>query len=117
MVDCLRGSAVATEFLRKHADRIVLSSIVVAELYAGVKGNREQENLDNLVSTLNVIPVTSDIARAAGLLKRDFGGSHGVGLPDALLAATALVEKTELATLNVKHYPMIKGLRPAYSKG
>ena len=117
MVDYLRGSATGVAFLRKHTDRVVLSSIVVAELYAGVREGREQEDLDSLVSIFNVIPVTADIARAAGLLKRDFGGSHGVGLADALLAATAMTEKAELATLNAKHYPMIKGLKPAYSKG
>jgi hypothetical protein len=52
----------------------------------------------------------------AGILKRDFGKSHGVGLADAILAATAQAEGAELATLNVKHYPMIKGLRPPYEK-
>ena len=42
--------------------------------------------------------------------------SHGVGLADAILAATAESEDAELKTLNRKHYPMLKGLRPAYMK-
>ena len=50
------------------------------------------------------------------LYKRDFNKSHGVGLADAILAATAENEKAELKTLNVKHYPMISGLKPAYKK-
>ena len=115
LVDCLRGLAAATAFLKDNADRVVLSSIVVAELYAGVR-DEEQADLDSLVTTFRVIPVTADIARAGGLLRRNYGKSHGVGLADALLAATVLMEKADLATLNVKHYPMIKGLRPAYSR-
>jgi len=52
------------------------------------------------------------------LLTFNTGGdkSHGVGLADAILAATAEVENAELKTLNTKHYPMLKGLRPAYKK-
>lgn len=116
LVDCLRGLGPAVAFVKKHADRVLLSAIVVAELYAGVKGDREQEGLDGLVTAFPVIPVTADIARAGGLLRRSYGKSHGVSLPDALLAATALTEKADLATLNVKHYPMIHGLKPAYAR-
>jgi len=72
--------------------------------------------LDDFVSLFRVIPVTVDIARAGGLLKRDFGKSHGVGLADAIIAATAQVENAELSTLNVKHYPMLSDLEPAYVK-
>jgi predicted nucleic acid-binding protein len=60
--------------------------------------------------------VTSDIARAGGFFKRDYGKSHGVGLADAIIAATCETENADLKTLNVKHYPMIKGLIPAYRK-
>ncbi|TFG89271.1 MAG: type II toxin-antitoxin system VapC family toxin, partial [Hyphomicrobiales bacterium] len=41
--------------------------------------------------------------------------SHGVGLADAIIAATADSENAELKTLNVKHYPMFKGLTPPYT--
>jgi predicted nucleic acid-binding protein len=41
-------------------------------------------------------------------------GSHDVQLGDALLAATADHHGLELATLNVKHFPMFRRLKPAY---
>jgi predicted nucleic acid-binding protein len=63
------------------------------------------------------VPLTVEIAKVGGLYKRDFAKSHGVGLADAILAATADAEKAELKTLNVKHYPMIRGLEPAYNSG
>ena len=116
VVDYLRGHGSAVAFVRKHAERIALSSIVVAELYSGVKGDRERTILDDLVSVFRVVSVTGEIAKDAGLLKRDYGKSHGVGLADAILAATALSESAELKTLNVKHYPMFRGLKRAYSK-
>ena len=116
LVDFLRGHRKAMAFVKASSARIILSSIVVAELYAGVKGDAEQAVLEDFVSLFRVVPVDANIAKAGGLYKRDYGKSHGVGLADAILAATAEAENAELKTLNTKHYPMLKGLRPAYTK-
>jgi predicted nucleic acid-binding protein len=62
------------------------------------------------------MPVTADVARAAGLHRRDYCKSHGVGLADAIIAATAETSAAELKTLNTKHYPMFEGLKPPYLK-
>jgi predicted nucleic acid-binding protein len=116
LVDFFRGHSEAVVFVNAYSARIILSSIVVAELYAGVKGDAEQAALENFISLFRVVPVSTEIAKAGGLYKRDYGKSHGVGLADAILAATAEAENAELKTLNTKHYPMLKGLRPAYKK-
>jgi len=116
LVDFFRGHSKAVAFVNAHSARIILSSIVVAELYAGVKRDAEQAALENFVSLFRVVPVSAVIAKAGGLYKRDYGKSHGVGLADAILAATAEAENADLKTLNTKHYPMLKSLRPAYKK-
>jgi hypothetical protein len=116
LVNFLRGHSKAVAFVNTHSERIILSSIVIAELYAGVKSDEEQATLDDFVSLFPVAVVSAEIAKAGGLYRRDYGKSHGVGLADAILAATAQAERAELKTLNVKHYPMFKGLRPAYSR-
>lgn len=116
MVDFLRGYPKAVALVRKQSTRIILSSIVTAELYAGVKDDEELRVLDDLISLFRVIPVSHELARLGGLLKKDYAKSHGVGLADAIVAATADTEHTDLKTLNVKHYPMINGLKPAYKK-
>jgi len=116
LVDFLRGYGKAVAFINRYSARIVLSSIVVAELYAGVKGDMEETALDSFISLFRVAPVTGKIAKAGGFYKRNYGKSHGVGLADAILAATSEAENAELKTLNVKHYPMLKGLKPAYKK-
>ncbi len=116
LVDFFRGHSKAVAFVNAHSARIILSSIVVAELYAGVKGEVEQAALEDFVSLFRVVSVRAEIAKAGGLYKRDYGKSHGVGLADAILAATAEAENAELKTLNTKHYPMLKGLKPAYKK-
>ena len=116
LIDFFRGYSKSVAFVNTNSSRIILSSIVVAELYAGIKGDAELTALENFVSLFRVIPVTSEIARMGGLYKRDYGKSHGVGLADAIIAATCEAENAELKTLNIKHYPMIKGLTQTYKK-
>ena len=116
LVDFFRGFDKAVAFINEYNDRIILSSIVVAELYAGVKGEEEQTVIEHFISLFRVVPIDADIGKAGGLYRRDYGKSHGVGLADAILAATAEAENAELKTLNIKHYPMLRNLKPAYKK-
>jgi hypothetical protein len=58
-----------------------------------------------------MIPVTDLIARRAAAHLRKFRRSHAaIDLVDYVIAATAELHEAELATLNVKHFPMFKGL-------
>jgi predicted nucleic acid-binding protein len=116
LVDFLRGLDAAGDVIREYQDRNNLSAISVAELYAGVKGDKELATLDAFVGLFRVVPVTADIAKLGGLHKRNYHKSHAVGLADAIMAATSESEVAELKTLNVKHYPMLKGITPAYQK-
>ena len=119
LIDFLRGYGPAVSYVNDHSDRIVLPAVVVAELYAGARGAKEdpeQAVLENLLSLFRVVPINNEIARLGGLYRRDYGPSHGISLPDALVAATAFLERAELKTLNVKHYPMFEGIEPAYRK-
>ena len=116
LVDFLRGDSEAVKFINTHSDHIILSSIVVAELYAGVKGEKEQVVMDDFISLFPVIPVDVKIAKAGGLYKSEYGKSHGVGIADAILAATAAAVDADLKTLNIKHYPMIPDIKPAYQR-
>ena len=116
LIDFFRGHSKAVIFVNRYSSRIILSSIVVAELFAGVKEGSEQIALENFISLFRVIPVTSEIAKVGGSFKRDYGRSHGVGLAASIIAATSQIENAELKTLNTKHYPMIINLAPAYKK-
>jgi predicted nucleic acid-binding protein len=116
IVDFFRGVDEAVAFVNNYHNRIILLSIMIAELYEGVKGNVEQNALQDCISLFCVVPVDAAVGKAGRIFRRDYGKSHGVGLADAILAATAEAENAEVKTLNTRHYPMFKNCNPAYKK-
>ena len=117
-IDYLRGHPQAIACIKQLPERVWISAVSVAELHAGVREGVERDALALLISSLDVADLTVEIATRGGLLRRDFCRSHGVGLNDALIAATALEHDLQLLTLNVKHYPALEKqqIKLAYSK-
>ena len=115
VIDFLKGVNKAVKYIKSHSDEIVLSVITVSELYAGVKDDERQE-LDEFIDLFPIFAVTTEIAKKGGLHKRDYFKSHNVGLADGIIAATTETHDVDLKTLNTKHYPMLKGLKPPYFK-
>lgn len=119
LIDYLRRHPKAVRFVTEHADDIILSAMSVAELFAGVRGEShepEQLALRDFLDLFAIVPVTEGIAKTGGIYRRDYGASHGVGLADAIIAATAHASGAALRTLNVRHYPMFPRIEPAYRK-
>jgi predicted nucleic acid-binding protein len=61
------------------------------------------------------VAVDEPISRRGGELGRRYRGSHqGLSIVDFLIAGTAQLVDAELATANIRHYPMFPGLTPPY---
>lgn len=116
LIDYLRGQAKAVAFLRKTRRRLLVSALTVAELHVGVREGAERKVLDDFLALMEVVAVTPEIARLGGLWRRDYGKSHGTGLIDALIAASAELGGSTLATLNEKHFPMLEAVLVPYRK-
>lgn len=116
----LRGMEVARDWLvdaRRRAGPLATSVVCVAEIAGGMR-SAERRPVTRLLDSLHAVPVNRAIAWHAGELRRLYHRSHhAIGTPDYLIAATALVTGYELATLNVRHFPMIENLRPPFSPG
>jgi predicted nucleic acid-binding protein len=114
LIDYLRGRTEAVDYIDNLSASLFVSVITVAELYAGVRDGAERRKLDAFVSAFGIIPVDPDIAITGGLYRRDYGKSHGTGLADALIAATAILGDLTFSTLNKKHFPMLAALVVPY---
>lgn len=108
LIDFLRGQPEARGFVLSLPRDVAISAITVAELHVAVREGKERVTLQGMLESFRILPLDAEIARCGGLWRRDFGRSHGVGLNDALIAATAQTHQLVLATLNLKHYPMLR---------
>lgn len=62
------------------------------------------------IFNFEILQITPDISHRATVFIEQFSLSHGLGIPDAFVAATAFERGIPLATSNYKDYKMIKGL-------
>lgn len=116
IVEYLRGSNKAVDYLEGVEGELLLSAISVAELWAGAKGEYEEKALDQFLLAFRIIAIDEGLAREGGVMRRQYGPSHGTGLADALVAAASMREEASLITFNTKHYPMAKDLQVPYKR-
>ncbi len=111
----LRGDDRATQLLLDTPTSARLASVLTrVEIEGGMRSD-ERRSVSSLFSFIRLLPVTDPIARRAGAMLREHRRSHpGVDLVDYVIAATAELHGARLATLNVRHFPTIAGLRPPY---
>ncbi|MFZ0832448.1 MAG: type II toxin-antitoxin system VapC family toxin [Mycobacterium sp.] len=112
----LRGTSAAHDWLvqARGRSRMSISVVSVTEIVGGMRAPERRE-VWRLLSAFRVEPATEVIARRAGDMMRRYRRSHaGIGPGDYLIAATADVKGLELATLNVRHFPMFEKLRPLF---
>ena len=116
LIEYLRGRGEAVEYLESLSSDLYLSVISVAELFAGVKGEEEERSLKQFLLAFVILPVTEKVARLGGLYRRDFRPSHGTGLADALIAATAEENGANLVTFDRRHFPMVSRITVPYER-
>ncbi len=114
LVDLLRGMEASRQFVNALDRQITCSEVTRVELLQGMR-SYERSHIERLFSIVHWVPVDEGIARHAETLGRRYGRSHsGIGAVDLIIAATALELQAPLATHNVRHFPMFKGLQPPY---
>ena len=109
LIDLIRGRdqdiASRWEELSRFDGIILYSPVTAAELWAGVRP-REMEGVTRLFQRLICAPIDGEVGHEAGNFLRQYQKSHGLALGDALIAATALLNRAQLWTRSRKHYPM-----------
>lgn len=89
---------------------IAISMVTVQELYEGLstKDPQKEQFLLATVSPLKILPYTYEVAQLAGEIARDI--NHPIELADAAIAATTILNNSQLFTLNKDDFTGIDGL-------
>ncbi len=80
------------------------------ELIVGASNKSELNKINSDVHQFQIALIDNAVSQLAIDLLRNYTLSHGLSLPDALIAATSIVARLDLFTYNVKHYKFIDGI-------
>ncbi len=106
---------VAKNFANVSPEEIGISTIVLFELQVGIAKSTSPEKrtqqLDRLLSRVNLIPFDRDSAVAAATIRAQLEQQGTpIGPIDVLIAGTALALQATLVTHNVKEFARVSGL-------
>lgn len=103
LIEVLKGQAKMLQKVRSF-DQCAVSAVSAMELIFGAKNKAEVQEIGNALSELMFLYITEQISVKALSLMQHYSKSHGLAIPDALIAATAISEGFNLYTLNVKDF-------------
>lgn len=100
-------------------DEVAVSAVTASELLHGVRraatpeqASRRGAFVGRLLATIPVVPFDTDIARVHARVWAQLAtAGTAIGAYDLIIAATALARGWDVATLNVRDFARVPGLR------
>ena len=111
VVDYLRQKQQVIDFIEKYGKaNFAISPIVAMEIYQGVLNKTDLERTRKKLNGFATLELGQDIIQLALKIQQQYVLSHRVGIPDTIIAATALVFDLELRTYNLKDFQFVPTL-------
>jgi len=112
LIDYSRGIEQTRELLKDMSTKYLLSISVITkfELMVGCENKADLRSLYDFLSDFEVIHLNTTISQIAVQLFEDYRLSHGVLIPDMLIASSALSLEIPLLSKNRKDFRFIKKL-------
>jgi tRNA(fMet)-specific endonuclease VapC len=111
LIECLRGSPAAKEWLRTLDNAsFCVPGVVAMELVIGCRNQNELQQVQKLLQSFAVAwPEAADFELSYRLLLTHRLSST-LSIPDSLIASMALSRAARLYSFNLKHFQVIAGL-------
>jgi predicted nucleic acid-binding protein len=115
LIDILRADPAALDYVRSVPEVPKCSEVTRIEVARGLR-SAERTSAERLFQTIRWVGLDEPIARRAGELGRRWDRHRpGISLADLVIAATAEQVDADLATTNVRHFPMFEALQRPYT--
>ena len=113
LIDVSHGNECAIAFLeaREQAGPVGISLITHMEILAGCRDKPEMAKVLHFLSRFAKVGLDQAASQVAERLFQTFRLSHGLMIPDCLIAATAISLDIPLATRNLGDFRFIPDLR------
>lgn len=113
LIDVGRGDKLATHYLQmlENHENVAISIITEMELMVGCRNKREQSVVEKFLKRFEILPLGESVSIRAVTLLKKYRLSHGLLIPDALIAATALEYQFSFVSKNQRDYRFIEGLQ------
>lgn len=108
LIWALRGNAQAAATI-DSADSLQLSVVSYMELIRGARNKRELQATKKALANLDfqILGLSENIGHRASIYLEEYAMKSNIGVPDALIAATAVETGQRLCTANAKDYRAI----------
>ena len=112
LIDAAQKIEVAIDCLARieHQSVLAISVITQMELIVGCRNKVELRHTERFLQRFRVIKLSEAISDTALELVREYRLSHGLLIPDALIAASAITLNQPFISKNQRDYRFIEGL-------
>jgi predicted nucleic acid-binding protein len=90
--------------------KLAISVVSEMEMIVGCRNKTELQKVERFLERFTVIKLSETVSDTAVELLKRYRASHGLKMPDALIAATAIVQQAPLITKNQKDFRFIETL-------
>lgn len=112
LIDFLKGKENIKNTLKNDmADGLAMSTVTYMELMVGAFNKREISLIKKAFSDFEILEITENISIKARMLIEQWTKSHGLLIPDAIIAATALEFGLPLYTSNISDFKYIPNIK------
>lgn len=112
LIDILRGHPTAKRWIENNADiDFAIHGVVAMEIVQGSRNKAELQHNRRLLKGFKIVwPDSAEFQLAFELLSQH-NLAVGIGIPDCLIAATAISRSLILHSFNAKHYQALPNLQ------
>ncbi len=114
LIDLLRSNPSRLLWFEKEFQQgqtLSVSLVTKLELLRGCKNKSERKTVLDWLQSFQLIYISEEISQKTEELFEKYYPKQGIGILDAIIAATAISERAVLYTSNQKHFKGLPGLQ------